>query len=203
MNSKTLIVVLCGIIALSLIVSAVVFIVGGETPNVNLTVVGTPQQSAPEWPDAIPDPMANMVTLPDTENLAYRRPVTATSFADVYIASNAVDGYVTSYWESNGFPADFTIQLDGSQTFSTIALRLNPSTLWEARAQTFEVLTSTDGTNFTTLIPSAVHEFDPLTGNAVRLDFDAVSATHVRFTFTATTALRTSGAQIAQFLIFQ
>ena len=195
--------VLFAIMAVSLAVSAVVFVVGDSAATLNLTVVATPPQAAPEWPPAVPDPMANMVALPDSPNLAESRPVTASSFTDVYVASNAVDGHLTSYWESNGFPAEFTIDLGTASTISTIAVSLNPSLLWEERTQNFEVLTSTDGTNFTTLLPNAPHTFDPLTGNAVRLDFAPTAATHVQLIFTSNTAARTNGAQAAEIMVFE
>ncbi|MCL2840885.1 MAG: discoidin domain-containing protein [Defluviitaleaceae bacterium] len=203
--NKILAYVFCAIIILSIGASAFIFFTGtgGVQENSNITIVTTPDQTAPEWPDAIVHPLANMVALPETENLAALRPVVASSFTDIYIPSNAVDGYVTSYWESNGFPAEFTVELDGNQTFQTVALRLNPSSLWEARGQVFEVQVSTDGNHFTTIVPSDRHEFDPETGNTVRIDFDQTTAQYVRFIFTANTASRTNGAQVAEILIFE
>jgi len=199
--NKLYLIVCCTVIVASLAAGIVAFVVrdGGES---NITIVRPPQQTEAEWPPAVFNPLSLIVELPATPNLAEGRPVHATSFTDVYIPANAVDGTVTSYWESNGFPADFTITLDGVHQVSTVAVQVNPSLLWEARSQAFEVLVSTDGVNFTTVVPHALHDFDPLTGNTVRLDFPATAAQYVRVHFTANTATRTMGAQAAAIRVF-
>jgi len=193
--------ILCGIIVVSLGLAAFAFLTrGGEDGNI--TIVRTPDQTEAEWPPAIFNPLSLIVELPSTPNLAEGRPVTATSFTDVYVPANAVDGTVTSYWESQGWPADFTIQLDGVHSVSTVAVQVNPSLLWEARSQGFEVLVSLDGEAFSTVVPHAMHDFDPLTGNTVRLDFAPVQALYVRLHFTVNTASRTMGAQAAAIRVF-
>jgi len=208
MNKKLTIVFII-IIAVSIVASIVALAVNGggngnigETQDPNVTIVETPEQTSAEWPAAIPDPREFMVQLPESPNLAEGRSVSVSSFHDIYVAANAVDGEATSYWESEGFPAEFTISLDGSQTVQTVAVSLNPSSLWETRTQAFEVLVSDDGTNFTTAVAEEHHEFDPLTGNAVRIDFDPVSASYVKLIFTSNSASRTQGAQAAEIMVF-
>jgi hypothetical protein len=201
---KKYIIVFSAVIVVSLVLSAIAFFgAGGEEPSVNLTVVTTPDQARAEWPPAIHDPMSDMIALPDTPNLAQGRPVSATSFHDVYVPANAVDGALTSYWESEGFPVEFTINLEGMYTIQTVAVSLNPSLLWEPRSQGFEVLVSGDGSGFTSVAANELHGFDPATGNTVRVDFAPVSARYVRLVFTANTATRTMGAQAAEIMVFE
>jgi len=204
--NKKLSVVFSIIIVISIVVSVVALAGGGDNydaSDANVTIVTAPEQTEPEWPPAIIDPREFLVQLPETPNLAENRPVTASSFTDIYVATNAVDGAATSYWESDGFPAEFTISLDGAHNIQTVAVSVNPSPLWEARTQAFEILISDDGTNFTTIVEETHHEFDPLTGNMVRIDFEPVSASFVKLIFTHNSAARTEGAQAAEIMIFE
>ncbi|MCL2221986.1 MAG: discoidin domain-containing protein [Oscillospiraceae bacterium] len=205
---KKLTIIFIVIIAISVIVSIVALAVNGGGGDAavpldgNVTIVRAPEQATAQWPAAIPDPREFMVQLPESPNLAEGMSVTVSSFHDIYVAANAVDGEATSYWESEGFPAEFTIALDGPHTVQTVAVSLNPSSLWESRTQAFEILVSDDGTNFTTAVAEAPHEFDPLTGNTVRIDFDPASASYVKLIFTSNSAARTQGAQAAEIMIF-
>jgi len=205
---KKLTIIFIALIIISIIVSAVAFALklsgdDEQQQNGNVTIVGAPEQDAPEWPPTIPDPRDFMVQLPDSPNIAESRPVTASSHTDIYTAANAVDGEPTSYWESEGFPAEFTIELDGEHTIQTVAVSLNPSSLWESRTQAFEIQVSDDGVNFTTAVAEERYEFDPLTGNTVRVDFAPTSAQYVKLVFTYNSASRTQGAQAAEIMVFE
>jgi hypothetical protein len=203
MKHKILMITFCAVIAVSLAVSVFACLTrDAEEPSVNLTVVQAPEQTEAEWPPTVFNPMSLIIALPDTPNLALNRPVTASSFTDIYVASNAADGSTTSYWESEGLPAEFTVELDGARSVSTVAVSLNPSQLWESRTQAFEVLVSNDGSNFTTVAENARHEFDPATGNTVRVDFNPTEARFVRLIFTFNSATRTQGAQAAEIMVF-
>ncbi|MCL2604704.1 MAG: discoidin domain-containing protein [Defluviitaleaceae bacterium] len=203
MNNKNYIIIFSVITVLSLAISAVALLTRrGEEPTVNLTVVQAPAQTEAEWPPTIFNPLSLIIALPDTPNLALERPVTASSFTDIYVPANAVDGSATSYWESHGFPAEFTIELDGTHNVSTVAVALNPSLLWEARSQAFEILVSSDGNSFTSIVANEMHAFDPTTGNTVRVDFAPVQARYVRLVFTVNSAVRTMGAQAAEIMVF-
>jgi hypothetical protein len=54
-------------------------------------------------------------------------------------------------------------------------------------AQALSVLGSTDGSNFTTIVPSAGYTFNPVTGNTVAITFDSTSARYLRLNVTANT----------------
>ena len=169
-----------------------------------VTIVKAPEQEKAERPPCFPDPSANFIQLPETENIAEGKPVQASAHNDVYVSSNLNDGKTTTYWESKGFPAEMTVDLQGTFTVSTAAFLLNPASIWEPRTQEIAVLVSTDGENFTEVSPAAAYTFDAETGNRVRIDFEAVQASHVRVIITSNTAApaHAKGAQVAEICIY-
>ena len=200
--SKKLIILFCAVIAVSLIGAALAFfLLPGR--DAGLTIVKAPEQSEVSRPEDFPDPEANWIKLPKGANLAEGKAVSAGEVTEVYASANVTDGETTTYWESKGVPAEITIDLAGTYSVQTVAVRLNPAPIWEARTQRFEILTSTDGENFTVAVPDASYEFTPDTGNMVRVDFKAAQAGFVRLVFSANTSARTNGAQAAEICIFE
>ncbi|MEZ0114343.1 hypothetical protein ABH920_008377 [Catenulispora sp. EB89] len=122
-------------------------------------------------------------------NLALNQPTTASGTTQNYVSSNAVDGNTSSYWEStdNAFPQWIQVDLGASHSVSRIVLDLPPSSSWGTRTQTIQIQGSTDGTNYTTLAPSAGYTFDPSTGNTATATFTAANVRYVKLTFTANT----------------
>ena len=169
-----------------------------------VTIVKAPEQEKAERPPCFPDPSDNFIQLPETENIAEGKPVQASAHNDVYVSSNLNDGKTTTYWESKGFPAEMTVDLQGTFTVSTAAFLLNPASIWEPRTQEIAVLVSTDGENYTEVSPAAAYTFDAETGNRVRIDFEAVQASHVRVIITSNTAApaHAKGAQVAEICIY-
>ena len=167
-------------------------------------IVKAPEQEKAERPPCFPDPSDNFIKLPETENIAEGKPVQASAHNDVYVSSNLNDGKTTTYWESKGFPAEMTVDLQGTFTVSTAAFLLNPASIWEPRTQEIAVLVSTDGENFTEVSPAAAYTFDAETGNRIRIDFEAVQASHVRVIITSNTAApaHAKGAQVAEICIY-
>lgn len=47
------------------------------------------------------------------------------------------------------------------------------------------------------------YEFNPDTGNIVRVDFPPVEAAYVKLIFTSNSSTRTAGAQAAEILVFE
>ena len=196
--------VLTVVIALSLIVIVCAYLgLFGPTGDPGVTIVAAPEQTAAQRPDCFPDPEANYIPLPETENLAQGKPLSSGVHNDVYVATNVNDGKTDTYWESKGFPAEMTIDLGGSYSISTVAVMLNPSAIWEARTQEFAVLVSTDGENFTEVAAAAKYDFDPNTGNRVRVDFGSVTASYVKLVFTMNSSSRTGGAQAAEIAVYE
>ena len=192
------------ILAAVLIAALPAFACAEADEDTVVTIVKAPEQEKAERPPCFPDPSDNFIRLPETENIAEGKPVQASAHNDVYVSSNLNDGKTTTYWESKGFPAEMTVDLQGTFTVSTAAFLLNPASIWEPRTQEITVLVSTDGENFTEVSPAAAYTFDAETGNRVRIDFGAVQASHVRVIITSNTAApaHAKGAQVAEICIY-
>ena len=98
-----------------------------------------------------------------SSNLALNQPTSASASQGGFPASNAVDGNTSSYWESanNAFPQWLQVDLGSAKSIGKVMLDLPPSTSWGARTQTLSVQGSTDGSTFSTIVPSAGYTFDP------------------------------------------
>ena len=192
------------ILAAVLIAALPAFACAEADEDTVVTIVKAPEQEKAERPPCFPDPSDNFIQLPETENIAEGKPIQASAHNDVYVSSNLNDGKTTTYWESKGFPAEMTVDLQGTFTVSTAAFLLNPASIWEPRTQEIAVLVSTDGENFTEVSPAAAYTFDAETGNRVRIDFGAVQASHVRVIITSNTAApaHAKGAQVAEICIY-
>ncbi|MER6579808.1 discoidin domain-containing protein [Nonomuraea sp. NPDC001023] len=122
-------------------------------------------------------------------NLAAGKPITASSYVHTYVAANANDNSVTTYWEGAGgsYPNTLTVQLGANADVSSVVVRLDPAAVWSTRTQTFQVLGREQGASgFTNLVSSAAYTFDPGSGNTVTVPVGARVA-DVRLSFTANT----------------
>jgi hypothetical protein len=135
-----------------------------------------------------------------TNLVAAVQSVTASSFSDVYGASNAGDGNQATYWESanNAFPQWVQADLGSSIATNRVVMKL-PSN-WEARTQTLAVQQSTTGQNFSNLVASAAYRFDPASGNTVTINFGTVTTRYVRLNITANTAW--PAGQLSEFEVY-
>jgi hypothetical protein len=136
-------------------------------------------------------------------NLAFRKWITTNDYEDVYHERNAVDGNCRTYWEgaANSWPNLLTIDLGEPVEIGSIILRLPPFNVWEAREQTFSILSSLDGENFTVIKPEETYAFDPLSGNFLEIALDKVKTQYVRFEFAANTAA--TGGQAAEIEVYR
>jgi parallel beta-helix repeat protein len=139
-----------------------------------------------------------------TTNLALNQPITASSNASGYPATNANDGNTSTYWESldgAGYPQTLTVNLGASYSLGSITLDLPPATDWSTRTETLSVLGSTNGSSYSTIVPSAGYTFNPSTGNTVTISLPSgTSAQYVELSFTANTGW--SAAQVSEFEVF-
>jgi hypothetical protein len=133
-------------------------------------------------------------------NLASNQPVTASSSASGYPASNTADGNTASYWESvsSAFPQTLTADVGIATEVGKVVLTLPPT--WGARNETLSVSTSPDGTAYYTSVASATYTFDPATGNTVTIPVQDSWARYVRLNVTANTGW--PAAQISEFRVF-
>ncbi len=98
---------------------------------------------------------------------------------------------------------EVTIDLGESRTVSTVAVRLNPSAIWEPRTQEIAVSLSMDGTSYSEAAAAAKYDFDPATGNRIRIDFPSAEVRYVKLVFTLNTSSRTGGAQAAEIEVYE
>ena len=136
-------------------------------------------------------------------NLSLGKTMSASGSQAGYPPSNANDNNTSSYWEStnNAFPQWLQVDLGTSTTVSKITVTLPPSTSWPARTQTLSVLGSTDGTTFSTIVPSATYTFDPSTNNnSTTITFNSTSTRYLRLNFTANS--QWSAGQVSEFEVY-
>ncbi|MGW5193130.1 discoidin domain-containing protein [Kribbella sp. NPDC004138] len=134
---------------------------------------------------------SNMVTRNGSggtgSNLALNKPITASGFVHTFVATNANDDNVTTYWEGNANPATLTTQLGANADLSSVVIRLNPDPAWGPRTQTVSILgREQSSSTFTTIVGSAAYDFTPANGNAVTIPVSARVA-DVRLNFTGNT----------------
>ncbi|WP_235948119.1 carbohydrate-binding protein [Paenibacillus glycinis] len=133
-------------------------------------------------------------------NLAAGKPVTASGYADVYVAANATDGNPSTYWEStnNAFPQWIQVDLGSAVPIDQVVLKLPAG--WGSRSQTLSVQGSANGTAFADLKASASYAFNPSSANTATINFTAASARYVRVQVTANTAW--SAAQVSELEVY-
>jgi hypothetical protein len=148
------------------------------------------------------DPIGGDGGVAPPQNLALTATLTASTALAGFPASAANDGNSGSYWESqdgDGFPQTLTADLGAAQPEGSIVLTL--PTNWGARTETLSVLGSTDGTAYTTLVPSADYTLDPSTGNEVTITLPAgTDERYLQLNITDNTGW--IAAQLSEFEIF-
>lgn len=136
------------------------------------------------------------------KNLALGKPAAASSRIDVWIASKAVDGDVSTYWEgaAKAYPGTLQVDLAGPQRITAVVIRLNPQRMWAKRTQRFELKWSGDGQNWTTAAGEADYLFDPGTNaNTVAIPVD-ITARYVQLVFTANSGA--TNGQVAELEVY-
>ncbi|GAA1307227.1 CARDB domain-containing protein [Saccharothrix xinjiangensis] len=96
------------------------------------------------------------------QDLARGKPVEASSHVHSFVAANANDGNLATYWESHGHPSTLTVRLGANADVTSVVVKLNPDQAWGDRTQSIEVLgRERSATGFTTLRARADHAFGP------------------------------------------
>jgi hypothetical protein len=136
-------------------------------------------------------------------DLALNAPVTASSFTQTYVGSNAVDGNTSTYWEgTNGvWPTTLSVNLGATKALGSVVLDLPPSSAWGTRTQTLSVLGSANGTSYTTLVGSATYTFNPSSGNTVTINLPSgTSDQYLQLSMTANSVQ--NGAQLSELDVY-
>jgi len=142
--------------------------------------------------EASATPSASIVQLTGT--------ATASSSTDGLVATDANDGYQSTYWESapGAYPATLTIDLGANHSISQVVVELPAA--WSTRTQTFSVQGSTDNVTYSTLVASSVYTFAPGSNNIVTIAVPTSTARYVQLNVTANSVA--NGAQAAEFQIW-
>ncbi|RAN97645.1 Beta-fructofuranosidase [Micromonospora noduli] len=137
---------------------------------------------------------------PTGSNLTIGKPITASGFVHTFVATNANDNNVATYWEGNGNPSTLTVQLGANASLSQVVVKLNPDSAWGARTQNITVLGRDQGSsNFTTLVGAANYAFNPGSGNTVTIPVSGAAA-DVRLSIASNTGA--PAGQVAEFQVF-
>ncbi|MEV0036175.1 discoidin domain-containing protein [Streptomyces sp. NPDC050804] len=138
---------------------------------------------------------------PTGSNLAIGKPITASSSVFTFVAENANDNSVTTYWEGAGgsYPNTLTVKLGANADTENVVVKLNPDSSWGPRTQNIQVLgREQNATGFTSLVAARDYAFSPASGNLVTIPVSARVA-DVQLRFTSNTG---SGAgQVAEFQV--
>jgi hypothetical protein len=164
-------------------------------PAEQAVVRAAPAAAAPAAASAAADPFAGKT------NLALGKTTRANNHIYEFTAPKATDGEILTYWEgaANAYPDEISVDLGGEKAVKAIRLKLNPKKIWQARKQTLEVLTSSDGATYAQAVAPQAYQWDPDSGNAVTISLDAKAA-FVKLAFTANEG--STGAQIAELEIY-
>ncbi|MGW3962773.1 discoidin domain-containing protein [Amycolatopsis sp. NPDC005003] len=134
-------------------------------------------------------------------NLAPGKPITASS-EWTYVAANANDDSVATYWEGGGgtYPNLLTVALGANADLNQVVVKLNPDPAWGPRTQTIAVEGREQSASaFTTLAAAQTYSFSPATGNTVTIPLGGRAA-DVRLRVTANSGA--GGGQAAEFQVF-
>lgn len=142
-----------------------------------------------------------MNALADSDiNLAQNKTITTTSEWWNLPVTNAVDGNTDTYWESMGYPAEVTVDLQEVFSVCSMRIRLNPDPIWDTRTQSIEVRVSSDGSKYTKAVEKKQYRYSPSSGNLVDISLGTVDARYVKLVFTD--GSWKNGAQAAEIMVF-
>lgn len=148
-------------------------------------------------------------------SLTFSKTVFASEYEDVYVASNAVDGNTSSYFETKKgvWPAYIAVDMGATYNIKYININLPPLMTWEKRTMNIEIQISTDAwssgmtidqIHFETLIAGKDYTFDPATGNVVAIVLDTpVQARFIKLVYKSNSAIGGYGAQISELSVFE
>ena len=135
-------------------------------------------------------------------NLADGKPATVSSQNPCCTAANLTDSNTGTYWESAAgaaFPQTATVDLGAATSISKTVFKINPA--WGGtRTENLQILGSTDGTNFSTLVPASDYTFDSSKDNTVSISFAPASVRYVQVKVSSNTGW--PAAQIAEFEVY-
>lgn len=134
--------------------------------------------------------------IPDTLEMARNRECWGSTELVPFWRYYGNDGDIESYWESEGYPAEWTVDLGTELNVSSIVVRLNPDKSWKSRTQTIEVLVSPDSQSYTKVLEATEFKYDPKTGNRIVISLEPVDARFVQLRFLSGTWKNAQAAEV-------
>ncbi|WP_436763846.1 CARDB domain-containing protein [Streptosporangium sp. V21-05] len=136
-------------------------------------------------------------------NLAIGKEIVASGHVHSFVAANANDNNLATYWEANSgaFPNTLTAKLGANAAVSSVVVKLNPDSAWGTRTQNIQVLgREQNATGYTNLVSAQNYTFNPASGgNSATITFGATVA-DVQLRFTSNSGA--PGGQVAEFQVF-
>lgn len=169
----------------------------------NVTIVTAPAQEEMMTLEEETVPEFEPIT-PEGVNVALKGSCQSGGHQDVYLANKAVNGDTKgpSYWEGAAgvWPNWFSVDFGDVYPVYCIKVSLCPAKVWSKRTQEFSVSVSTDGENYTEVSAKTVHQFDPLYGNYVIVEFDEIEAQYIKLEFHSNSGA--TGPQMAELEVY-
>ncbi|WP_329084361.1 MULTISPECIES: CARDB domain-containing protein [unclassified Streptosporangium] len=136
-------------------------------------------------------------------NLAIGKEMVESGHVHSFVAANANDNNLATYWEANSgaFPNTLTAKLGANASVSSVVVKLNPDSAWGTRTQNIQVLgREQNATGYTNLVSAQNYTFNPASGgNSVTISLSATVA-DVQLRFTSNSGA--PGGQVAEFQVF-
>jgi alpha-1,3-glucanase-like protein/CARDB protein/F5/8 type C domain-containing protein len=169
---------------------------------VRLTVTANSDWPAAQLSEfALAGPGGGPVEPPTGTDLAAGKPIEASSSAFNFVATNANDNNLGTYWESSGYPATLTVKLGANADLTSVVVKLNPDPVWGPRTQSIQVLgREQSATDFTSLVARTDYQFSP-SGNQNSITIP-VSGRYADVRLQVFSNTGAPGGQVAEFQAF-
>ncbi|MEV4243317.1 CARDB domain-containing protein [Streptosporangium canum] len=135
-------------------------------------------------------------------NLAIGKEIVESGHVHTFVAANANDNSLATYWEadSGAFPNTLTVKLGANAAVSSVVVKLNPDSSWGTRTQNIQVLgREQNATGYTNLVAAQNYTFNPASGgNTATINFNATVA-DVQLKFASNSGA--PGGQVAEFQV--
>ncbi|WP_406316500.1 discoidin domain-containing protein [Streptosporangium sp. NBC_01639] len=135
-------------------------------------------------------------------NLAIGKEMVESGHVHTFVAANANDNNLATYWEadSGAFPNTLTVKLGANAAVSSVVVKLNPDSSWGTRTQNIQVLgREQNATGYTNLVAAQNYTFNPASGgNTATINFNATVA-DVQLKFAGNSGA--PGGQAAEFQV--
>ena len=201
MNSKKWIYTL-SVVTILAALSAAILIYIDSNGATKFTMVSVPKQEDVVSPINVEKAEVNFAEIDLGNNLALKKKITENNHTQDYVGKNAIDGEVKTYWEgaADSYPNSLFIDMESPVAVKCVRVKVNPNNMWEKRKQTISIHGSLDDKDYLEISAAAEYVFDPVSGNAAIIKFDASNLRYLKLDFTSNTAA--TGGQAAEVEVF-